>query len=126
MKSQKTQKEVTILNIYRFKNVSRVCFEVLSSDNETRYHTCFDGSVEKHSCTCPAGSNGRRCYHVSGLTARAAEYFASRQPVQAEKANPVAEAEAFIAKVQAEKAAQLHNSNEGHFEMRGERLIPMR
>ena len=146
MKTQKTAKQVNVIYTYKFNKINRICFTVLSSNEKERYNTCFDKDENHGSCTC-RGGDFHNCYHLDQLKARAAEYFAARQPAKVEqvltaediaslvdpdidatqpvKVNPVAEAEAFIAKVQSEKAA-LHNAAESHFEMRGERLIPMR
>ena len=147
---KKTQKEVNVLYTYKWNHLNRICFTVLSSNEKERYNTCFDKDENHGSCTC-RGGDFHNCYHLDQLKARAAEYFQSRKPAQPvqpeveltaediaslvdpdidatqpEKANPVAEAEAFIARVQAEKAA-LHNSNEQHFEVAPSgRACPMR
>ena len=146
MKSQKTAKQVNVIYTYKFNKINRICFTVLSSNGKERYNTCFDKDENHGSCTC-RGGDFHNCYHLDQLKARAAEYFAARQPAkveqvltaediaslvdpdidatQPEKANPVAEAEAFIARVQSEKAA-LHNAAESRFEERAGRLIPLR
>src|SRR4051794_11923101 len=46
----------------------------LSSDGVTRYVVTL-GDVP--SCTCPAGRNGRRCYHVATALARFGAFYAA-------------------------------------------------
>ena len=80
------QKIVTVLAVYKFRNVARICFEVLSSNGTDRYHTCFQGDG-RESCTCPSTSK-KGCYHLEQLRPRAQAYFESqraRQPTEAER-----------------------------------------
>ncbi len=58
-----TTKTVTVLNVYKFRKIARICFEVLSSDEQTHYHTCFQGDG-RESCSCPSKKG---CYHLDGL-----------------------------------------------------------
>ncbi len=104
MKAQKHQgrkstKEVTVLFVYRFLHIARICFTVLSSNGTDRYNTCFDGDASHASCNCPSKVE---CYHIRDLRPRAAAYFAARK-AEAE----MAKVEAFIAAAQATKAAGL-------------------
>lgn len=103
MRSTKTAtKEVTVLAVYKFRDVARICFEVLASDETTKYNTCFNGDAQHASCNCPGHDEFHKvCYHITGLKARAQAYFESRQPQQAEEveedAPDLAKAEAHIA-----------------------------
>jgi hypothetical protein len=74
----KVQKTVQVLATYKFKQVQRICFTVLSSNGNDKYHTCFQGDG-RESCDCPAGLKGRKCYHVEQLRERAQSYFQSKQ-----------------------------------------------
>lgn len=126
MKKQ-VKKTVNVLYTYKFNKINRICFTVLSSNERDQYNTCFNGDENHGSCTC-RGGDFHNCYHLDQLKARAAEYFASRQPAQVApveddfsdlidpdieatipglKVDPVAEAQAFINRVQAEKAERL-------------------
>src|SRR6266536_1928780 len=44
----------------------------LSSDGHTRYAVILGDSPR---CTCPAGQNGRRCYHVATALARYGAFY---------------------------------------------------
>jgi hypothetical protein len=83
MKSTKQAvKEVTVLNVYKFREVARICFEVLASNGTDKYTTCFSNDAAHGSCTCDGFTKYHKaCYHLTGLRPRAQEYFESRQPV---------------------------------------------
>jgi hypothetical protein len=68
-RTQKAQKEVTILSRLVIKADSRkVVYTCLSSDGSTKYETTlFDGKA--CSCTCPAR---KPCYHETGCEAKEA------------------------------------------------------
>jgi hypothetical protein len=167
MTKQTNKKTVNVLYTYKFNHIKRICFTVLSANEKDQYNTCFDGDAEHGSCTC-RGGDFHHCYHLDQLKTRAAEYFASRQPAQPEvveddfsdlvdpdidatqKVDAVAEAQAFIARAQAEKTARaeklargkalmesgkasvwgysgLHNAVESKIEIAPSgRLVPMR
>jgi hypothetical protein len=79
MAIQNATKEVQLLHIYRFKEVARICFEVLSSDNETHYNTCFNGDAQHAACGCDRFVKAHReCYHIEGLRPTAQAYFTER------------------------------------------------
>jgi hypothetical protein len=75
----KATKIVKIIATFRFNLIARICFKVASSAGDTTYHTCFNGSAEHASCTCPATSP-RGCYHINQLRPVAQAYFESRKP----------------------------------------------
>ncbi|HAT45528.1 MAG TPA: hypothetical protein DDW33_14155 [Ktedonobacter sp.] len=85
-------KEVTVTAVYKFIAIARICFEVLSSDEATKYTACFSNDANHGSCTCPGFTDFHKvCYHLTGLRPRAQAYFDSRkaaaapvQPVQQE------------------------------------------
>ena|SRR6266702_1550890 len=75
----KTPKTVTVIAVYKFTKVARICFEVLSSDEITKYNTCFNGDAEHGSCNCDGHEQYHKdCYHIKGLRPRAQAYFDSR------------------------------------------------
>jgi len=77
----KTQKIVTVLNVYKFKSpLNRICFEILSSDETTKYNTCFNGSASHAACGCDRFVKGHKeCYHIEQLRPRAQAYFDERE-----------------------------------------------
>jgi hypothetical protein len=80
MKKQATQ-EISILHIYRWKEVSRICFEIESTDGSQKYNVCFSEDTAHGSCTCDGHSVWHKvCKHITGLTGKAAEYFEARKP----------------------------------------------
>ncbi len=83
-KTATATKEVQVLHIYRFRQVARICFEVLSSDNETHYNTCFNNDAQHGVCQCDRFVKGHKeCYHIKNLRPQAQAYFESRQPTEA-------------------------------------------
>src|SRR6266700_3977561 len=82
-----TAKEVTVLNVYRFKApLSRICFVIESSNGEDQYNCCFNGDTAHAACGCDRFVKGHKeCYHIEQLRGRAQEYFDSRKPAQAEQ-----------------------------------------
>ncbi len=74
---KKTQKQVTVLAVYKFRKVARICFSVLSSNGSDKYHTCFQGNG-RESCDCPSTSK-KGCYHRDGLRPQAQAYFESQK-----------------------------------------------
>jgi hypothetical protein len=79
--TKQATREVTVTAVYKFREVARICFEVLSSDETTKYHTCFNHDAAHGSCTCPGFEKWHKaCYHLTGLRPRAQAYFESRKP----------------------------------------------
>jgi len=131
----KTPKTVSVIAVYKFTKVARICFEVLSSDEITRYHTCFSNDAQHGVCNCPATSP-KGCYHINQLRPRAQAYFDSRS--EAEEETPGIDAaeqhinqlrEAVAASRQTQRAilaAPLNNQSHKMEVAPSGRLVPMR
>ncbi|HEY7414392.1 MAG TPA: hypothetical protein VH593_04310 [Ktedonobacteraceae bacterium] len=69
MAATKASKQCRIIRVYRLKEnkieTGAIC-AIIANSRGTQYTTCKhrDGRT---SCTCKAGQNGRRCYHVDTL-----------------------------------------------------------
>ncbi len=137
MKKQVTPKEVSVIAVYKFTKAARICFEVLSSDEITKYNTCFNGDAEHGSCNCDGHEQYHKdCYHIKGLRPRAQAYFDSRS--EAEEETPGIDAaeqhinqlrQQVAASRQAQRAilaAPLNNQSHKMEVAPSGRLVPMR
>ena len=83
-----TQSSAKALKVARTHQHPDGTVHALSSDGVT----CYTVGLEAGSCTCPAGSNGRRCYHLATARRRYPSFYPAPWPASAKAARPHATA----------------------------------
>jgi len=81
--SKSSPKPLRPAKLHQHPESGRIC--ALSSDGVTRYGVTLG---DHPTCTCPAGANGRKCYHVADALRRFPSFYSRPHAVIVPSTDP--------------------------------------